>query len=426
MEQIKAASAPFAIFGAKITEAQNVWVTFKTALKDVPVAQVGQLTQTVSQGIAGMNLNTQAFVAQMSGMARGASALGGALRMELEMREPGGMEKNLERVQQAISKLGGGRIITLQEAAQNPAMEMQFQMQRQLAGQMLGVQGSGQQSRVLEVLQGVEKGGMTSATASKSMQDLMSDGQKAQNASTTAMEKTAMGVGRTNSLLRELSGIEKAAGDQLARIGDRLGARGVGTQLRESDVAAATRAVPAAGRAALRAAGRAGTRIGRDTKTIGTGVAKGLRAEKRERGWLASKAIGREPPIEVDRPARRDQRRIARALPAATRQPLPLFGGTGDDAFSMFNSQAQGRTRTTDMMSPMFHRRPELKLPDADAEERGGRFGRAGRGAGQEVEAEVRAEPLVPENITVKVICEQCNHKLAEKIERLSQEGRGE
>lgn len=406
---IEEASAPLAIFGTKIAEASNVWLTFKNALKDVPVAQVGQMTQAISTGIAGMNLNAQAFVAQMSGMSRGAGALAGALRMELEMRQPGGMERNLERVQKAISSLTGGRILTLQEATDNPALAMQFQMQRQMVQQTLGVSAAPQQSRILEVLQNVEKGGITTAAANKNMQDLMADGQKAQSASTTAMEKTAMGVGRTVNILTSLTNIESAAGDKLAEIGKALGARGVGTRTRQADVMRAARAVPAAGRAAASTASRELLQIGREVATMSAGIRDAFRAESRQRFQMARRAIGKEPPIEVDRPARPGTEMQITPLPTATGLPFAPRGASAT-------------------MLPIFRRQPEPEMPMAPTAGRTESAGGRTRGRRQmsdiETEAYV-AEPLIPESITVKVVCEQCGHKLGQQIENLSRENRG-
>lgn len=437
-KQIEAASSPLTIFHKGIDQAKNVWLTFTKALQDVPAQQVGGLLTTVTTGIANMNLNTQAFVAQMTGMAQGATALGGALQMELEMREPGGkgMEKNLERVQQAISRLGGGRIITLQEAAQTPALEMQFQLQRQLAGQMLGVQGSAQQSRVLEVLQGVERGGITSASATKTMQDLMADGQKAQDASTTAMEKTAMGIGRTNEFLTQLVNIERAAGIHLAEIGEALGARKVGDKTEPSAWAQAARAMPRAGRAAARAARRAVPEIGRTTELIVSGVLSGLRAHARQQAFDAKTSVGGAL-IRADRPGPAEQLRTEPIETASPRimeeltlmlQKARILQGRHPQADDPFSVLRGGRQATDRLPLPFFSRRPEERFPtEALAGEAGRAPGRrAGRGAPATAEAEYRAESLVPDTITVKVVCEQCSHKLGQKIEKLSRHSRGE
>jgi len=392
-EQITTASSGFTMFSTRLADANNVWLTFQKSLKDqVGPQAIGELTGSAARGLAGMSLNTQALVAQMSGMTRGVSALGGALRMELDMRQEGGLAKNLERVQQTISRLGGGRIVTLEQAVQNPAQEMQFQLQRQLAGQMLGVQGGPQQSRLLEVLQNVEKGGVATAQANKEVQTLMEDGQKAQAASVTAMDKTAMGLGRTNASLLRLVEIEKSAEQHLAHIGRAFGARGVGKQLGEDDVARATRAALTAGRAAATAAGPAMRGLGREALTFGSGVGRGLRGEERESMFRARRRVPEMAPIEPRRPG---ERLLATPFrPAEARPFLP----------------SPSRPTEARPILPFFSRRMDQEpMPPAA---RGGVRESGRRGA---TEAEYRAEVL-PQEITVKIVCEKCLEKKMRQI----------
>lgn len=445
-EKIVAASGPLAIFGNKMTEATSVWKTFTQSLKDVPVDEVGRLTQQVTSNIATMSLGTQAFVAQMSGMVHGVTALGGALRMELAMREPGGMERNLERVMQTISRMGGGRIINLQEAAQTPALEMQFQLQRQMVGQMLGVQGGQQQSRILEVLQSMEKGGASGTEASKNIQELMADGQKAQTASTTAMEQTAMGIGRTNSFLREIVGIEQAAGRELRGIGRALGAAGVGARPREADVARAGLAAARAGRAVATTAPRAAERMGALATTIGVGARRGMRAFEGERRRRAELAPTGEPIDVMDPRTEAERLRVAPFAPGAgaarggraAQAPfaeeaerlglapfaaIPEMGAAGPPP--LFRRQDR-RAQMAGATLPLFERR-EMEMPPPAPE--GGRApGRpaAGRAAGRAAETEAgggMGAPLEPATIRISVVCEKCLEKKVYDISRKAVSG---
>jgi len=398
MSQIQAASEPLAIFGRKMTESTNLWKTFATSLTDVPIDEVGKLVSTVSGQIANMNLNTQAFVAQMTGMAQGASALGGALRMELEMRQPGGMERNLERVTQAVSRLGGGRVITLQEAAQTPALEMQFQLQRQLVGQMLGIQGGQQQSRVLEVLQGMERGGITNVSAGKEVQTLMQTGQRAQNMSVTLLERIAQNTGRMTEFTQAMRAVEARPKTEMEQAGRAVGTAAAGAAMRESDMRAMGLHFARAGQQFVSAIQPAMVGLFNTLASRAGAVVAGVGSFQQERMRRAYRSA-EGAPIEADRPA---QQQI-RATPFAAATGLPFF-----------------------------YRRPEPELPAVPGmaggtEGIGGRARTGRRAPGAETEAETyRATPLVPESITVKVVCEQCGHNLGQKIERLSREERGE
>lgn len=412
MSQIQAASDPLAIFGRKMTETTNVWKTFVGALGDVPIDEVGKLVTAVSGQIANMSLNTQAFVAQMTGMAQGASALGGALRMELEMRQPGGMERNLERVTQAISRLGGGRIITLQEAAQTPALEMQFQLQRQMVGQMLGVQGGQQQSRVLEVLQGIEKGGITGVAADKEIQNLTQIGQKAQNASVTLLERIAQNTGRMTEVMKSMEAIEARPKAEMAAAGRAAGATSAGAVPRDADMRAMGLRFARAGEQLLTSVQPSMIRLF-DTLSRRVGAfASGVGDLRASQARLARRTVAEGPPITGLRPS---EQLLATPAPWAVGAPQ-MRGGTPRGA------------------QPFFYRRPDPDTPTLQNAEtpmagqparQGGVARRPVREGAGTAAAEYRAEPVVPETITVKVVCEQCSHQLGKRIERLSRENRG-
>jgi hypothetical protein len=377
-EQIQAASQPFAMFSKRLAEANDLWVTFQKSLGDkVGPKAVGDLLNAASSGLATMSLNNQAFVAQMSGMARGMSALGGALRMEQEMTQEGGAARNLERVQQAVSKMTGGRIVTREEAIQSPALETQFQMQRTMAGQMLGIQGGAQQSRLMEVLQGIEKGGISSAKAEADLKSLASDGQKAQGAATTAMEQTAMGVSRTNELLVSLADAEGKIKEQLAGIGKALGARSVGARQapeeRAGDWAQVVRSLGRAGRTAMQEGPHVTARIGQQIESMGKGVQVGASSLRNEREYATRMSAG-GPVIDVGRPRERLEmtelerelekllattQRISQPRPEPPRLPGELF-------FNRSQAIEQARTPAAPGEEPEAPRRTRRGIREAE------------------------------------------------------------
>jgi len=388
MSQIQTASEPLAIFGRHITEATNLWKTFSSTLgTQIPIDEIGNLVSSVSRGVATMGLNTQAFVAQMTGMAQGATALGGALQMELEMRGQGGMEKNLERVQQAISRLGGGKIITLQEAAQTPALEMQFQLQRQLVGQMLGVQGGQQQSRVLEVLQNVEKGGISRVTAGQQLEKLMTSGQKAQDASLTLLGQIARNTSRMTDFSKTMQAVEAQPKATLALAAQAGGARGAGEVINETHLRTVGMYFAKAGHQFVDGLKPAMTELfstlGKQFKSI----IKGDLDYQREYNYLKEHSIQANlPVIDIMKPS----------TPQLTGAPLPWGARTGQEP-----------------AAPMMFNRRIFETPTEN----------------RRITEAATTERSVPDTITVKVVCEQCGHKLGEKIEKtahqLNQYGRG-
>lgn len=189
-DQVTKSSSSLAIFGRQTGESATVWRTFAETLKagGVPIAEVGNIVESVTRSIAGMSMENRAFIGMMSGLTKGASAIGGALKLELAMRQEGGMQKNLEALTGTLAKFGGGKIITLEQAANNPQLEQQFVLQRQMLGK-LGIQGTAeQQNRILEVMQKVQSGGISAVDADKAMKEVFDKGKDLQQASLTALE----------------------------------------------------------------------------------------------------------------------------------------------------------------------------------------------------------------------------------------------
>lgn len=218
-EQILKATEPLAIFKKGASEAKDIWTVFAKTLKsELAPEQIGSIVQSLTSGLASMNFQTRAFISQMSGAMRGVSALGGALRMEMNLRQRGGLARNLRMTMQAMRRTTGGGPVTLQEAIRNPSQEMRFQLQRQFVGQTLNVKGEQQQARVLEVMQALQRGTMTNIQASKELADITKTGEDLQRASTTAIEKMANLATRRNDLLDNMNRTLQPIRDAFDRI----------------------------------------------------------------------------------------------------------------------------------------------------------------------------------------------------------------
>jgi len=195
-EQIARASQSMGIFGGKITASARIWHTFMGSLREsgVPINAIGSMVADLTDKMASMTTQNRAFIGLMSGMARGRTALGGALQMEVNMRTPGGLEKNLEAMTSTLSRFGGGRVITLEQAARSPQLEMQFVLQRQMLGKLTGITTAEQQNRILETLEKVQRGGISRIQGSREIQSAMEKGKNIQERTLTAMERIDLTV----------------------------------------------------------------------------------------------------------------------------------------------------------------------------------------------------------------------------------------
>jgi hypothetical protein len=425
IDQITRASAPLGIFGRKLNETAGIWKTFADGMKGLPIAEVGKMFETVSGKIATMDLNTQAFVAQMSGMARGASALGGALKMEMDMRMPGGVERNLERTMQAITSMTGGRVITLQQATQTPALEMQFQMQRNMAGQMLGVTGGANQSKLLEVLQGVQEGGIANVDASKNIEQLMATGKSVQEQSVTLLERIAISLGRMPEASEALISLGAGPRRDVERAGKAAGAASAGKLQSTLDMAMLGRSFVNAGQQFVSAVTPSMTRFYTLMTNRLSAMGAGAQSEKQRREWVESRTTAPGAPTDVRTPWK-SQRGLR-----ATTLPLAIPKGVSRDPSSALLPLAAPRGAPRDDLSsallPEFqpqNRRSQLQIPRDEAQASG--IGERRRAEPEAKPEAITAEPFEPESFTIKVVCEQCHHKLAEKQEKRDRANRGD
>ena len=226
-EQIKNASDPLTIFGKKSAEATRVWKTFVDTLGDsIPIQKVGSLLSNLTRGIGNMSLENRAFLSMVSGFGQGMGALSGGLHMELMLRQKGGLEKNVDALMQAVAKFGGGQITTLQEAVNTPGLATQFEVQRKLLGQMINVQGQ-DAARMLEVLKGVQTGGISQVEASKTLQNMTQKGATIQDESKTSLERLGQIMKRTADLTSKIVEIESGSRNHIRKI-ESIMSRGLG------------------------------------------------------------------------------------------------------------------------------------------------------------------------------------------------------
>lgn len=229
-EQIVSASQSLAIFGQGSAVAASTWTTFANALEGsgVPLKNIGEMVSALTGSFANMQLQTKAAIATFGGLGGGRTALGGALQMEMNMRTPGGLEKNLEAMTSTLGKFGGGKIITLEEAAGNPQLEAQFVVQRQMLGKLTGISNTEQQNRILETMQNVQRGGMSQVEGGQALERAMEKGKDVQTQSLTFLEQIAANTkasigGATD---KTVGAIQKALMPGLAETGRGLGEQG--------------------------------------------------------------------------------------------------------------------------------------------------------------------------------------------------------
>lgn len=145
----------FKMMGDNTEAATRVVKAFDTAFKesDISPAAMEQVISTMSQGVNQMLSTTEkmGMGAFVSGQTGGPGGLGGALQLELAAQE-GNMEEVLQRTMTAMEQQFGGAVLTLQEAAESPALAAEFVKQREFL-KMSGLAGTNQEAnRLLEAM----------------------------------------------------------------------------------------------------------------------------------------------------------------------------------------------------------------------------------------------------------------------------------
>lgn len=127
-EAIKASATEFAMLGDNTDAAINLMGRLAPALRDVGVApaQVHKIFKELTSSISGMGTAQKAFLSQSTG---GAAGLQGAFQIE-QMMADGKMDQVFSKMQQNLrSKMGGGPIVTREQAGQSPEQAAQYQKQ---------------------------------------------------------------------------------------------------------------------------------------------------------------------------------------------------------------------------------------------------------------------------------------------------------
>lgn len=215
----------FQMLGDNTEASINVVKAFDTAFKDSDISPqaMSKVIDSLGKGVEQMKAGQLAFVSAQTG---GPGGLAGAFEMELAMQE-GNMDEVLKKTMDAMTAQFGGEVLTLKDAARNPAMAGEFYKQVQYLTQVAGVAGSDREAyRILEAM----KSGVT---------DMLEPGGAAAEGDDALLQVTNRGFDEqkrtTNELVRIHQQIERMNQLQAREFGTMntyLGEEVVGTQAR--------------------------------------------------------------------------------------------------------------------------------------------------------------------------------------------------
>lgn len=151
-ESVLKTAEKFNMLGDNTAAATKIVKAFDDAFQDSEISPeaMEKVIGGLTTGIERLDLGKQAFISSITG---GPGGLAGAYQMEYAI-QTGNLEDVLSKTMQAMQQQFGGQILTLKEAAENPAMAGEFYKQVQYLTQVAGVAGSDREAyRILEAMQ---------------------------------------------------------------------------------------------------------------------------------------------------------------------------------------------------------------------------------------------------------------------------------
>ncbi len=194
---IMSSAGALKFWGGTVASVQPLFRRFSESLRGIGrEGLTPELLKNFVGGLSQMKFGARALLGlRVPGMAGGGGLLGRGLRMEaaLEDKTGAGMKQVTEGLVETLKQFGGGRIVTRQEAIESPGLERQFMIQRQLLGQLVGIQDPAQQTQMMRIMQDIDKHGLQIGTeTSKSLEKFLKTGEAIAQATTTDVEKALL------------------------------------------------------------------------------------------------------------------------------------------------------------------------------------------------------------------------------------------
>ena len=152
-EAVSSGQEKMKFFGDATMSSETVLKGFLNTLGKGREELAKPLFDLVIDGIKNMDFGVRSFIGMASGIGGGGGGpIGAGLRVEEALTSGEGIEEVLMGVKDQIEKFSGAQILTRKEAV-DTGQEQQFEMQRRLLEQFLGVRGGQEQNLALEMFQ---------------------------------------------------------------------------------------------------------------------------------------------------------------------------------------------------------------------------------------------------------------------------------
>lgn len=193
---ITEAASALKMWGGTIGSVTPIFKSFVNTLGEGRKGLATDLMKEYVGGLESMGLSMRSLIGTVGGMGGAGGAIGAGLEMEaaLEGGEEG-MQTVTENLTQALKQFGGGEIITREQAIASPELQQNFILQRQLLQQMGVAQDDASATKMIELLKGVEEGGMETGTDTiEKLSETIRSGEDARKSTQSTIQETSQRV----------------------------------------------------------------------------------------------------------------------------------------------------------------------------------------------------------------------------------------
>ncbi len=175
-------------FGTSVESLSPIVRRFTNVLGDGFKGFAIKDTERLIQGLASqVNQANSAFIAMQSGQARPGGGVASAMvDYEDAMAKP---EEAMKMLASSLSNIGGGKILTFQDAHASEQAAIQFKLQRDMLAQLTGINDPQQTRTLMALLSEQQSGKQLSAQENKTLEDAMKSGASKQDESKSLAEK---------------------------------------------------------------------------------------------------------------------------------------------------------------------------------------------------------------------------------------------
>lgn len=150
-QTVMTVAGSFKMLGDNTVATTNFVTAFDKAFADSKISPeaMKEVITSIGQGVAQMDVAKKAFVSSTTG---GPGGLAGAIQMDYAI-QTGHADEVIRKTMMAMQSQFGGQVVTLKDAAQNPALAGEFYKQIQYLTQVAGIaKDEDQAKRILEAM----------------------------------------------------------------------------------------------------------------------------------------------------------------------------------------------------------------------------------------------------------------------------------